>query len=672
MSTEPLLLPTNKEDLARVIELHGAREDSRMNLRRVTWRLAYLYLQGMRRFDIYNPVTGMVRGYSVDEEGNLEYQDSHILRGIDQNAGRIAAMDLRPKVEAVGTALQAVRDRSVTQIGMDSIVSEDALDAVKNKFAHILVALGCCGLTGHVVDHPTIGLTTDFEVIHPSELSPFPSLNEDYTKQQGIMRTRLVPLQSLKKKYGARIAANLDKMRYWELPIGDPLQLDTGGTPQATATGGLVKFWTEGGSSELAGAEIVKVVKVRELWLDGPANTCARYCIVSGDYTIDDQDFEGQDVYCPIGVARFMENGTFHGAGYFDLMYAISRHFEMLIKQLFTNIRDLDRYGFLVMPRGSFNRESAMREIGKGLRVLDYEPDPALMDANFKPFAVQPFNSGDVPGRTAMMAKEIMDGLNPIRDLLKEKGRVDSSTGLQFLDEQITRAMTNVTRSVQSCMSTVYRNAATQLFRQVVVSPRPIPVSRVSLDLAGAVINPEQGTVTLGANRVPDLPRLSFTVRETSPKSEVALKQEALSYVMGQIPITDPLSFKLFSIENGLDVALWMKEEEAAYESAVWDCIILFGDGKTPGQIVPTMFAARPDIQVKIVRAFMSGPIFRQSSVDVQNSFADYSETLMGWMGNVLPEGIPNPADVAMLQQPTLAPSSGMGGMPMQPQPAGV
>ena len=189
------------------------------------------------------------------------------------------------------------------------------------------------------------------------------------------------------------------------------------------------------------------MANVRELWLDGPRGTCSRYIITCGNYTILDEDYSDVEVYCPVGVARFLENGSFYGAGMFDLLFGINRELERLLKSLFNNVRDTDRYGYLVMPAGSWNERAATKEIGKGLRVVPYEPD--VMADNFRPFAVQPYNSGEMPGRVAQMAVERMTALNPIKDLVAEKGRVDSASGLQFLDEQINRAITTSSRNVE-------------------------------------------------------------------------------------------------------------------------------------------------------------------------------------------------------------------------------
>ena len=79
------------------------------------------------------------------------------------------------------------------------MVSEHQLQTVVRDFAHIFTLMGSCGLTSHVMTHPTIGLTADLEIVHPKELFPFPSVAQDMTKAMGIVRQRMVPMEFLKE-----------------------------------------------------------------------------------------------------------------------------------------------------------------------------------------------------------------------------------------------------------------------------------------------------------------------------------------------------------------------------------------------------------------------------------------------------------------------------------------
>ena len=653
MSHQIFKLPKNKTEICRVIRDHAQRELDRLSYRRTMWLLAYYYLNGMRRFDVFNPNTGQLSPNYLDEEGNMEFQSQELLSAIDRAASRIASMDLRPKVLRTGTSLPMIRQRATAQLLADSLVAEDQIAEVSKTFAHIFTSLGSCGIQGHITDHPTIGLTADLEVIHPKELFPFPSLAQDYTKKAGLLRQRIVPLDTLIEKFGNRIKTNLEKMEYWETTVGSHME-----DPDASDAedSNFFDSFSDRQYSDVNPSEAITLVRVRELWLDGPRNTCSRYVICSGDYLIEDEDLSNTQTYCPIGVARFMENGSFHGAGLFDLLFSINREMERMLKSLFNNIRDLDRYGVVVMPQGSFNERSMLREVGKGLRMISYQPDP--LNEKFNPFVISPHNAGDIPGKTAAFAKELMQSINPVQDLIAEKGRVDSATGLQFLDEQINRAMTNPTMGAVQAFGNMYRSLVSSATRELVIKPRQIPVHALDLNLAGAVIDFKNSTISFEKNPIPNSSHLTFTVNQIHPRSEVVRKQEAIA--MLEKGLTDPDGVKLFALKEGLDFAIYMDEDQAAYELVVQNILNLYGNGNESGQIVLTPHTSRPELQLRVLSSFMSGPLMSQADPSIIDEFKKYRETLIQFMGHSLPAMVPNPDSAAMFaEQAQMGPRPG-------------
>ena len=646
MTIDNIQLPTDKKTIARIIDRHVEREETRLSYRYIMWLLAWHYVNGARRFDSFNPATGLLTPHVLDEDGQLEFQSQELLAAIDRVSGRIAGMDLRPKVNRQGMSLGGIQERSIAQIILDAVVNSDHLEKVKTQFAHLLVTLGSVGITGHVLDHDTIGLTADFEVIHPRELFPFPSLGNNYLKERGLIRERVVPLKFLQEKFGRRISDNLKHMEWWENEAGEEIEdwedIESHRFGNTASTSSHRVAGQDNGSPDTIG-----VVKIRELWLYGERDTVTRYVITSGLYTIMDQDFSGVEVYCPVKVARFIETGTFHGAGLFDLLFSIHREMEKLLKDLFLNIRELDKYGIVVLPQGQMNQRTVLRDVGKGLWAYFYDPDPVA--ENFRPFNIAPNNTGDVPGKVAAFAKDLMHGINPVQDLIQEKGRVDSAAGLGFLDEQITRAMTTATRAVESAWGGMYRSVLAASGRMLHKSPRPLPVSRLTLDLAGAVIDPKSSMVSFDENPLPTIGQLQLTIKETSPRSAVARKQEAIE--LYQMPgFDDPDAFRLFALEEGLDFAFYLGEHEGAYESVVRNCLLLFGDGTQPGEVTVTPHTAKPEFQLRVLSAFMSHPRMGMAAPQVQDEFKRYREFLLDAMGMILPEATPNPDDMAALQ----------------------
>ena len=137
----------------------------------------------------------------------------------------------------------------------------------------------------------------------------------------------------------------------------------------------------------------------------------------------------------------------------------------------------------------------------------------------------------------------------------------------------------------------------------------------------------------------------------------VTRKQEALE--MLNAGIADPDAFKILALKEGLDFAVWLDEEKAAYDMIVRNCLVLYGDGQQPGQIILTPHTARPEFQLRVLVAFMSGPIMSIASTEVQNEFIDFKQFLLESTGAMMPEGVPSPMEAAMMQQPM----EGMPGM---------
>lgn len=650
MASDWYNLTTNPKSLCAIIDQHLEREETRLTARWLTWKLAYHYMQGARRFDVFDPASGKMTAHMLDDEGNMEFQSQELLGQIDRVSSQLSNMDVRPMVTRGGSSLSSIRERSIAQLMADATVNREMVEDANTQFCNIFVTLGSCGITGHLEDHPTIGLTSDYEVVHPRELFPFPSLGQDYTKQRGLVRRRTVPLSWLRERFGRRVTDNKDKLYWWESEAGSVPTHDEdfdsyGGSSIEYASGSTTPGgWNPQDSN-------IGMARVEEVWLLGHRNLVRRYIIKSGEYVIYDSkdDYADLEVYCPIGFARMIENGSFHGSGLFDMLFSLHRQMEMLLKSLFNNIRDTDRYGIVVMPSGQFNHRTALKDVGRGLRALAWEPD--VVDSGFRPFNIAPFNSGDVPGKTAAFAREMFMGLSPWQDLLREKGRVESAAGLGFLDEKIRGLMSNATRAIDRAWSTAHRATLSAVAREISESRKALPVHDINLDLAGAIIDMENDSITFEENPLPQMSSMNVTIRETNPQSPLVRKQEAVELFEKGLA-GDPLKFILFALKEGLDFAMDTEGEKAAYESIVRTILILFGNGDEPGEVVLTPDTVMPDIQLQILSAFMSSPTMMMASSEVQDEFANLKQFMIESMGMALPAAVPNPDDLAALMQP--------------------
>lgn len=644
MNGNTFILPKDKKSLTQIINNHVDREMRIAAPKHLIWELQRLYFRGYRNFKALNWEDGSVVGSYTQKDGTLEFQYQELLKIINENASRISALDWTCSVTRDDNSLEGIRERAIGQIEADAVIRGNVLDSIKAQSSFYYTSLGCVGFLGRLVDDPSSGLTADIEVVHPRELFPFPSQGRDYTKLSGIVRQRVVSLDYLVSKYGKKIEKDFQSMDATSIRFGGPLEMYNG-----TNTLGNPANPAIGTSQDI---HDTRIVKIRELFLTGIQGTLTRYICLSGEIVFEDQDFTGLQVYCPLTMCRMLENGSFHGAGVWDLLFGLTRETEKLLRSLFQNVRDNDRYGILLLPQGQINERQALKDNGMGMRTLFYEPDPTGIQ-EMRPITIQPQNSGDIPGKTASFAEGLIQQLNPARDIIGEKGRVDSAQGLQILTEEVAKGQTNAALAFSQALSNCYKSLVSNANRQFALSPRPLPVNRLTLDLAGAVIDPEKNTISFTDNPIPDISRLNFSIREVSPRSPSVRKQEALSYV--QMQLMDPDAFKILMLEEGIDVAMWMAPDKAAYESCVRNLLLLFGDGEQPGQVVLTLHMANPTLQLRIAQAFSSSPKVGMASPEVQNAIADYIDTLRGFQGTVLPDGYMNPDDQAMQNMQTQA-----------------
>jgi len=646
-------LPTEEQPLATVVNAHFDRERIRLMPTITMFKVIREYLAGARRFDVVDLNTGMVKAYMLDEDGKMEFQSSDLLKAIDQVVGYMGSYDLSPKVQGDGHSLAALKEAAVGQVVADSVYSEQDVQAISPTFLHLLASLGCCGVTSHIENHPgALGLTADLEVIHPMELIPFPSTDGDLSKQRGLGRESYVPLARLEEKFGkAKIAAKLDQLYGF--------QVQTGQSPEsAVGTQSGNSYWTsEGlvtrpsatGNAALSGenTSFTSYIRVREVWLDGPRGTCSRKITVSGKVVLEDLDFKGVEAYCPIGMARFMENGTFHGAGMYHVLWSVVRQLELMNKTLFNDVIDDDKFGFLLIPQGSVNMNQVIKPTdGGGLKLLPWEYDQ-FSDVGARPFHVQPKAMSDAPTRAAVYASQYLDKLNPLVDIIREKGRVDSERGLAFLQERVDQAMTSPTRGVIRAFGQMYKAGLARASSLITENPTAIPVTKLTLDLAGAVIDWKRNEVKFPDNPLPSVTRLKCRPKLTGAKSVTQRKMEAMELLTNQL--ATPLQVKLKAIEEGWDLAMWMDTEIAGHQSGIRNILTLYNDGITPGELEENPNYVRADIQQMLVDSFIGSYKMKVASVDVQNEFIAYREFLIQQNGRTIPAPYsPDDAAVAM------------------------
>ncbi|MFN7302808.1 MAG: hypothetical protein ACK5U7_15150 [Bacteroidota bacterium] len=654
-------MPDNPEALAALIEEHVQQQLTAFSYRRLIWNLVYHYLNGCRRFDVFDPKSNTIRPYELDEQGRLELQGPEVVRKIDQVTGLLASLDFRPRVGRTGSSLRSMRERAGAQVIVDNIINDNTIRPFKVMAAHVLASLGCVGIQGHVKDLPVVGLTGHLEVIHPRELLPFPAATTDYTKQQSFIRIQAFPLKMLEEKLDRKLTEKeLQGCKKYRRRIGDTLAPDhheANSYPHSPSRSSGSTL--SGGSGKARDEMFEDVILTRQLWNIGHGGLVHDFVVSSGRSILLHQKAEGVPLYPSIGIARFIENGSFYGIGAFDIVFHYARSLEKMVKLMLQNISDMDSFGCVVLPQ-TMDANATLKQVGPGLKALFHSPDPSLYESNFRPFPITPFNTGDAAGRGAAFIQGLMQTVDPYPDLAREKGRVESAAGLRMLDDKLKSGTVTGTTNLTAACAVVYRSMLIDAASMLLTSPRPIPVSRLTLDLAGVSIDTDTMQVQFNDNPLPNVNLLTVDLTEGSPQNPLVAKMEAVELL--KLGVNTPESFKRYCIKQGIDLAADIDGEKAAQETAVIRILTIFNDGKSPGEVVLTQYNTRPDVELALLSDFLPSPVVQFASPDVQNALGDYRDALIQFSGRTLPEAVPSPVDMATLNQGPMNPLQSAGG----------
>lgn len=647
-------LPKRDEDLAAVVNNHCARYSGYMRARWTKWLLAQLYLQGYRVFTAYDANNIVIETAETHASGDFPLKLSGFVDTINKTQGLLSSLDLRPRAVRQGLSLAAIRERAMSQVIADSIFDIDQLNRIAPSFAFYFGLFGSCGLCGHLENSPRVGPTVDIEVVHPREVIPFPDPGTDYTKIRGRIRERFVPIEDLRETYGsAFITRNMSNLHTYSRTLG---------TTVDSAQHAPFFSGTPGDNSVLTGnpeATIHTVARLREIYIIGERNTLLEYAAVCGTTVLHRRRMDREQAYCPLSWARFIDVGSFHGAGLFDVLFSQIREFEKLFESLINNIRNADRYPLVILPHGTINERTTMRDTGHGLRYTYVNPE-AKFDGSppIRPVVVSPVDSGDLPGRTAAYLKQVIDESSPIRDLIREKGRIDSLPALQFLAEQDAKPTAMALSSMAMAFGDLFRYGVSAAISKLTTTAQPLPINRLDLDLLGAVIDFENSTVSLDQNLIPDVSRVSFEIRR-NPQSEALLKQEIQSIASLQATLTgrgDWTTFMLTVLKHGIDLPWWMEDYKAAYRTVTMNILTIVNNGRDPGLVFLTPNTEMPEVQLKVLSAVMASPETRLMHPRVIDALQDYREQLTAMVGGVLPPNVPDPFAGLQTQSPPTLP----------------
>ena len=648
-----MYLPKDKEKIADAV--HQMVEEGKMvqNIHAVKWWLVHHYLKGSRNFSSIDYLQGTVDVIYPNSQG-LPFKYEEIVRRYQTEVGQLQRMDTRPKVSKRSASLNSMRNASVAQLVLDHLISQADADRLKNQFIKVLARYGTAAL---VVDrelspnepkdkplHPSL------EVVPPWELIPVPANPTTMDDVRAIIRTRWVPLEWLKDLGFKKMPE--DKMEIRDGTFGETPESSM--SPSDTGRIGAKSLF-EG--TEAHDLDSVKYARVNEVWIKGGQNRLARYVITSRGALLHDEDFSGQSdpPIIPIHVANYIDVGGFWGKSFCELVLHINVEVEALLKSLFQNIEEMDLFGYLMVPTDQGIDLNAFTP-SEGPRIVPFEPS---LSNESKVYNIGPANTGTLPGTVANLALSLFDRVAPSSEMLSGNapGRADSGEAFETLFEYSTIPISVPAASIASAYATAYM----ALLDSVRGSWSAMDVAAAAMvddALAGVVIDPATGQLDITKNPVPDPTLIDIGITSRETKSQDERRDELL--LMLKTEIITPRWFRILSRKLNLNLPVAGDVEWQNYRRAMFNNIVLFGDGKTPGEIMVNMGDMHL-LHLQVLDAFMARPEFQLADTKVREKFEEARMAHQEALG-VFPDALNYPENEAALGGPAMPGPAGPGG----------
>lgn len=670
-------LPKDQDYLAESLDSLLGPAESEANLHLCTHRIIDGYLAGVRKFMVTDRWAGEVQLAFEDVKGDLNLRYEEVLRTYMVEMGRWLKADLGPVTDRVGESLDAMRKAAVARAWLMALAGKLPMQQLKIKVLTPFLKYGTVGLCHYETGDPMF--PDHLDIVPPRQLRGFPAWSEGADQLCGVGRKRWVPfdwladrVKKVYKKDLGRYDKAADLMGQEVLWGGnkpdDPVN-DFGGPGggHTISTSLSVKDHLDltlveyrkgmraDGKNRL-GQWYVPLEEVHVY--DDTQQFTAHFLLKCGRVILQDERYEerGAKAVCPLQVARHTDIGRFFGRGFLSTQIPLNDQVEKMLSALFRNVKELDQFG-TVLFSGGMGVDLKRWRTGPRPKADKYEIDP--LAPNAQPMKLEPVNSGLLPAKVAEM------GMGLIQKLAGQgphysgeaTGRVDSAAGLGFLFNTGNTGLGLASNNLANAFSGVYARML-----QVAKERKRGGVPLVLLEdaVAGVIINPTTGELSLDNNPIPYPWEVKIDVRDRTPKDRDIRKQELLELFNGGL-LGDPagdgfIRFWVTVYEENLDIPGAPKEIIETWRKAIWQILLLFGDGKTPGPRIQGEHSQDPNIHLLAVQRFMNKIEFSLASPEVKDEFVAWKQELEIMAGKNYPIGLPPPEALAQVQQQTQRP----------------
>ena len=647
-----LIIPSKVEEAEDVVAKMVSEGKLRRNPQAVAWWLAHWYLKGIRNFSEINYNSGSVTVGYTDTDGLLQFQYEGIVAQYSSQLGRLMAINLSPVVRRKGVSLDGLRKAGIGQTVLSASFPDRKVEELKMSLFPTLLMYGTAGVVLWVENEDSMGI----EIVMPWELLPIPVSMSAPSDARGLIRRRMVPkkwVQKLAASVGER-SKKYNEMTTFEVPVGEmPDEVATrfgsynqglGFSSQGSSVRDIskgMKYDGAGGPRKKQDKTKMDITELVEVWTYAPDNYLDEYLVFAGGKLLMRNKMY-KPTHPPIAVCRDTTVGGFWGRSYIGTLIPLNTEIEFALSSTFQALHDFDTYGVTMWPASAGTPAEADRG-SDGLRKLLYEVDYTVPDQ--KPFNVQPAKMTPFHMKAVELAAQLNEKIaNQPQSLMQgdAPGRVDSSQGLGLLFELSSVPLAPIAKSVSEAVSQVYR-AALGISKDTWDGDKVVDISSLDDGVAGVKLDAEAGTMSLEDNNIPHPDEVTVTVSSAVPISDEQKKSELKDALEKGIITLREYQFKVR--EEGLDLPVGDEPAWQNYRRAKMENILLFGDGREPGNITPSERDLHA-VHLEVLDAFMAKPEFHLAEQPVRDLFVEHHEYHTTGLGS-LPEGMDSAEDAA-------------------------
>jgi hypothetical protein len=233
---------------------------------------------------------------------------------------------------------------------------------------------------------------------------------------------------------------------------------------------------------------------------------------------------------------------------------------------------------------------------------------------------------------------------------------MDSAAGHGFLFNAGNVGLGLPSHNLADALSAVYGRVL-QVARSSLREGETIKLATIDENLAGVVFDPETGRASLAQNPVPNPWEVTVDVKDRTPSDPDLRKRELVEHhaagLLGTTPEEAFLQYWITVFEENLSVIGGPKDIFETWRKVIWQIILLFNDGKTPGPVEFGEHTQNPAVQLLALRRFTNKIEFSLATDEVQREFELWIEALERMTGTY-PQGLPMPEDAAQMALPQL------------------